>query len=148
MANINFDRVVVEFLEGIKREAEASEINAPDATQVAKHLSDLYKELHEARNPGEIILDCAHVMGQITFAMYRSEQPKNVGNLHIIHDPETPQPQPPSALETRHLDRARRMYYGYMNGTLRRRLNNPLVAPIPQRYDDPREIDKPCPLCP
>jgi hypothetical protein len=146
MAKVDFGRVVIEFIQGIQREAEASEITTPDSSEVTRYLTALYKELHEERDPSEIILDCAHVMGQITFAMYRSERPKTEGNFHIGRDPETKVVQPSNALEPRHLDRARRMYYGYMNGRLRRQLRNPLVAPIPERYD--REIDKPCPLCP
>lgn len=146
MATIKFQEVVAKFFEGVKLEAEASDIEVPEASHLSEYLREIYSDRHEKKNPDAVILDCAQVLGQIACAMYRSELPSDAGNPHIPHTPDVPPPPPPTRLEKRHIDRAREMYAFYMNSKVRRRMANPLVAPIPIR--DGREVDQPCPLCP
>lgn len=146
-ANIPFQELITKFFEGVRLEAEASDIPVPEGSDLAEYLRTIYLDRHERKNPDDLVLDCAQILGQITFVIYRSELPQDVGNPHIPHTPIDPPPQIPTKLEKRHLDLARELYPFYTNSKVRRRMANPLVAPVPVR-EDGKEIDQPCPLCP
>lgn len=147
MAKINFDDVVDRFFGGVRLEAEASDIEMPEAQHLGDYLRYVYLKRHERQDPDPIILDCAQILGQITFAMYRAELPEDVGNPHIPHTPIEVPNEPPTRLEIRHVNLARETYGSYVNSKVIYGMKNPLLAPIP---DDSRgkEVDKPCPLCP
>jgi hypothetical protein len=145
MTDIPFQKLIVRFFEGVRLEAEISEIPVPEGSHLIEVLTAIYFERHQKLNPGPLILGCAQILGQITFAMYRSELKSDVGNPHMPHTPIEPQTTPPTRLEERHLRLARELYGFYTNGLLRRKVANPIAAPID---DVGREIDQPCPLCP
>lgn len=156
MANtalFTFQELIDAFYFGV--EDEASRVNPPlpyelDRAGISDYLTRAYHDRYEKRAtvlPANTV-ECAKLLGRITFAMFRSEsRPQG--------DPVLPEDDPidgvtnPPVVTVEHVGRAREMYGHYSNRQQMPAPKNVILGPVhlPGDRDGFRETNEPCPLC-